>query len=156
FVRDRLATEAPDGLLDGGRHLRLDDDWQAGGIWRCEQVEGPSSVRLLPPDLPLHLGLTEGDETPDQAAHEEPQPGTVTVQSCRVILTGRDIGSGRLRLSGTMVGALAKTDELTLRLRHDGETSQGSVTVDRSNAELRGVPWPPSFYPGIQVQVNAE
>jgi hypothetical protein len=35
---DRLTRDQAEGVFASGVHLRLDDDWQAGGIWRAERV----------------------------------------------------------------------------------------------------------------------
>jgi hypothetical protein len=37
YIADALARDQRNGLLSTGVHLRLDDDWQAGGIWRAER-----------------------------------------------------------------------------------------------------------------------
>src|SRR5260370_11990780 len=61
YVADRLTREQPDGVLASGVHLRLDDDWQAGGIWRADRVNDRDqySLRPMPPTLPLGFGYTE-------------------------------------------------------------------------------------------------
>ena len=64
YVADTLcAASSKSGVLDDGVHLRLDDDWQAGGIWRAERVADPEhySLKTVPPALPLGLGYAESD-----------------------------------------------------------------------------------------------
>ena len=62
YVADALASEQKSGILPEGVHLRLDDDWQGGGIWRAERcTRSPSfdSRKSVPPLIPLGLGYTE-------------------------------------------------------------------------------------------------
>ena len=156
FIRDRLEAEAREGLIEGGKHLRLDDDWQAGGVWRCERIDGPNSITLLPPDLPLHLGLAEAvgvlaDDQPPPPMDEE-----VTVRTATRPLSREQIRAGRLPLSSGMLEQLADAETFTLRLRHNGETVDQSVALDSVAKTLVGISWPPSFFPGIKVSVNAE
>ncbi|MBE0429653.1 MAG: hypothetical protein IBX61_07245 [Thermoleophilia bacterium] len=156
YISDRLEGEAPRGLLEGGIHLRLDDDWQAGGVWRCEQIDGPSSITFLPPDLPLHLGLAEAEGVAESESEAGAQPEAVTVHSFTVALTGRDIAGGVLRLPPRVVGEVSNSQPTTLRLRHDGDYWEQEAALDRATAQVNGIPWPPSFYPGIRVYGNIE
>jgi hypothetical protein len=70
------ATTAADGLLPGGVHLRVDDVWQAGGIWRTQREPIPAPVLATDPRTPLGLGhqpvTATGDDSP------EPGPGAST------------------------------------------------------------------------------
>jgi hypothetical protein len=156
FMRDQLRTEAPDGLLGDGLNLRLDDDWQGGGVWRCERLDSPTSIALLPPDLPLHLGLAEAGPIPMKESPVDSEPEVVTVQGFMVALTRRDIASGRLRMPRRVVEALASPGAVTLRLRHEGETVEQTAELDRGADAIMGIPWPPSLYPGVRIHGNVE
>ncbi len=61
YVAESLQREQRSGVLADGVHLRLDDDWQAGGIWRAEIVDDPDrySLATVPPLIPLSLGYAE-------------------------------------------------------------------------------------------------
>jgi hypothetical protein len=67
-----LAAAATDGLLPGGVHLRVDDVWQAGGLWRSAREPVPSTVLATDPRTPLGLGHQPG--VPDGT--ESAQPGS--------------------------------------------------------------------------------
>ncbi|MEU4161696.1 hypothetical protein [Actinoplanes sp. NPDC026670] len=80
------AAGAPDGLLPGGIHLRVDDTWQAAGIWRAQREPIPAVVLATDPRIPLGLGhqpdtpteppLTdEPVPTAEPAAAPDPAPG---------------------------------------------------------------------------------
>lgn len=68
MVGDVLADAAPDGVLvrAGAQvHLRLDDAWQSGGIWRTERLEATSSCPLVEVDPTRPLGLGASGEAAD-------------------------------------------------------------------------------------------
>jgi hypothetical protein len=54
---DYATRAADDGVLPSGTHLRLDDAWQGGGIWRASSPPGPYAN--LDPLVPLGLGWAE-------------------------------------------------------------------------------------------------
>jgi hypothetical protein len=157
YVRDRLLDEAPKGLLADGRHLRLDDDRQVGGIWRCERIEGNSSLTGIPPTIPLHLGYNEANPNsapnPDET---EPEPVPTTVQGFRVALTGRDLALGRLRLPDRITHILGKRRKFTLRLRHDEDQDDQDVDLETRGRALTGIVWPLSCFPGLLLWCNVE
>ncbi|MGH3025568.1 MAG: hypothetical protein ACRDLR_03895, partial [Gaiellaceae bacterium] len=111
YVTDALRLEQRTGVLPDGVHVRLDDDWQAGGIWRAETVDDPARYSLgsVPAIIPLGLGYAETrsdlpvQETP--SAEEEPIASSQT--GFTVVLTVRDRQLGRLRLPAQVVDALA-------------------------------------------------
>jgi hypothetical protein len=57
---DYATREADDGVLPSGAHLRLDDAWQGGGIWRASAP--PGSYAHLDPLVPLGLGWAESQQ----------------------------------------------------------------------------------------------
>ena len=157
YVADGLTREQPDGVLASGVHLRLDDDWQAGGIWRAERAGDRDrySLRTLPPILPLGLGYAEasgaGEAAEPMSADEQPIGSSQT--GFRVALTLRDRALGRLRLSVAAAQALA-LDVIDVAIRH-GEIRERHQ-VRRDGSSLYGVEYPWDLHPGIVLQGNVE
>ncbi|MFI6133316.1 hypothetical protein [Micromonospora sp. NPDC051141] len=54
-----VATSAIDGLLVNGVHLRIDDQWQAAGVWLAQPEPVQIDVRGVDPLRPLALGYHE-------------------------------------------------------------------------------------------------
>ncbi len=179
FVLDHLAALAPDGILQPTTHLRIDDNWQAGGIWRSEQLTSRSTLCDLPPWIPLGLGYASsvGAGTTDEAAiaakplaqQPEPEPEIVELTTSlavfRTPLRSLDLNEGRLRVPVPVATGLAATlagrgdDRLGLRVSHDGTTLDPEeafhwVRLDPDDLALLGVDWPVGFYPGIFVTVS--
>ena len=65
---DYATREADDGVLPSGAHLRLDDAWQGGGIWRASTP--PGSYAHLGPLVPLGLGWAESQQPPAPEVEE--------------------------------------------------------------------------------------
>ncbi|MEU0112772.1 hypothetical protein ABZ137_03360 [Streptomyces bobili] len=70
----RCDSDEDTGLLRNGVHLRLDDPWQGGGIWRAEHPRTAPADRA--PDEPLGLGWQ--DSLPPHAAQPVPEPEPVS------------------------------------------------------------------------------
>jgi len=157
YVADRLTREQPDGVLASGVHLRLDDDWQAGGIWRAERAGDRDrySLRTVPPILPLGLGYAEasgaGEATEPTSTDEQPIASSQT--GFRVSLTRRDRALGRLRLSVAAAQALAP-GVIDVVIRH-GEIPDRRQ-VQRDGSTLYGVEYPWDLHPGIVLHGNVE
>ena len=124
FTIDWLAQSAGDGVLttaSGPVHLRLDDPWQAGGVWRAQLLGGLADpICSLPPDMALGLGYAEatgqhlewpdlGQETEDLEPEPEVIETAATEIGARVVLTGTDIDAGRLRLPFPFAEAVERT-----------------------------------------------
>jgi hypothetical protein len=77
-------------------HIRLDDAFQGGGIWRAEQVE--DDVDLDPVDLPLALGWRESAEPSSLLA--DPLNTTIKVTEARVPSSGAVTGDDSSQRSG--------------------------------------------------------
>lgn len=160
YVRNRILAEAPDGLLPdnlhtANLHLRLDDDRQAGGIWRCERVDGHTSLTLVPPTFPLGLGYSEVcPET--EFTEPELDPVPTSMQGFRVTLTKRDINLGRLRLPERIVGTLGAHSEIQLRLRYGEECDNQNVRFEPEARMLTDIAWPFDFFPGLILHCNVE
>jgi len=156
-----------DGLLPDRIHLRLDDAWQGGGVWRTEHPG--SAHRTIEVIEPLGLGwastiapaapaLTPTPTEPEPAPVEEPddflvdqdqEPVTeLTVTDSQVtwthILRLSHQIDGRLPLPAPVVAHLRTVDlpgvRMRLSLRHDGypmDAACASQLVDRKLHETR-------------------
>jgi hypothetical protein len=145
-IGDYARREADDdGVLPSGAHLRLDDGWQGGGVWRASNPPGPNA--RIDPLVPLGLGWIESHQPP--AA--EPLPPTAEPELAPVddieppdaLDSGADLLSVTdshmswtvtLRLAHTLTGVATLPDrvveefeaawlvgaKLRLRLTHDG------------------------------------
>jgi hypothetical protein len=148
------------GSLPSGGHLRLDDAWQGGGIWRVSHPAGPYASH--DPLAPLGLGWLESQPPAVEAAPltAEPEPRE------RLSITDSQIDwAAPLRLSHHIAGTLPLPARLMeemqpgavrLRLEHDGydldpdETDQiVRVEHGQSRLGLAGVDWPLEYFPGI-------
>jgi hypothetical protein len=146
-IGDYARREADDdGALPSGVHLRLDDGWQGGGVWRASDPPGPYA--RIDPLVPLGLGWIESHQPPTV----EPLPPTTAEPELAPvddIEPPDDLDSGAdllsvtdshlswtvtLRLAHTLTGVAALPDrvveefetsglvgaKLRLRLTHDG------------------------------------
>jgi hypothetical protein len=158
YVSDSLRFEQRSGVLADGIHLRLDDDWQAGGIWRAEVVRDPRyySLATVPPLIPLGLGYAETrkDLPPAETLAAEEQPISSSQTGFTVVLTIRDRLLCRLRLPAKAVEALAQ-GELDVQLVHDNRRERVSK-MKRAGDAVYGVEWPWSCHPGIVLRCNIE
>jgi hypothetical protein len=145
-------------VLADGIHLRLDDDWQAGGIWRAEVVRDPHyySLATVPPLIPLGLGYAETrkDLPPEETLAAEEQPISSSQTGFAVVLTMRDRMLCRLRLPAKAVEALAQ-GELDFHLVHDNSRER-VPKMKRGGDAVYGVEWPWSCHPGIVLRCNIE
>jgi hypothetical protein len=176
-IGDNARREADDdGAQPSGAHLRLDDDWQGGGVWRASDPPGPYA--RIDPLIPLHLGWAESQQPPE--VQPPPQPAAEPelappddIDSSADLLSVTDSHMSwtvTLRLAHTLTGVAALPArvveeleaaglvraKLRLRLTHDGyeldpQEADHAVTVTRSGprARLTGIEWPLEFFPGI-------
>lgn len=157
YVGEILASEQEGGILPEGVHLRLDDDWQGGGVWRAESVKDPAfySLKSVPPLIPLGIGYNASQEvagSPETfAVVEEPIASSQT--GFRIPLTRRDRELGRLRLSPQAAQSLAP-GAVDVFLRHDDVRSRWGAERDANS--LYGVQYPLDFHPGIVLHCNVE
>ncbi|MHB8376250.1 MAG: hypothetical protein ACYDEB_04770 [Dehalococcoidia bacterium] len=157
YIADKLSTDQSSGVLATGVHLRLDDDWQSGGIWRAERVVDPErySLKAVPAVIPLGLGYAESAPAPEVtemlAADEQPIAASQT--SFRVALTRRDRELGRLRLSREAATVLA-AGEVDVAIRHD-ETRE-RYGAERDGTALYGIRYPLALHPGVVLHCNVE
>lgn len=168
---DTLAVEAADGDWNGV-HLRLDDTWQGGGLWRAELL-GTVTPVAADPAVALGLGwvahtggvidrappidedLELDDEDDDDLSWEVvDSDATWTVH-----LTNADLDRDRLRvpkpISGLVVANLHTVgqDQILVLLRHDGdpESREWSRVDDDGHLSVR---WPLGVWAGTTVRVT--
>lgn len=174
----RRDVDEDTGLLADGVHLRIDDTWQSGGIWRAER---PGVVQ---PDVdvtdPLGLGWAEAagllthptpetepepDPEPELELEEEPEDEgrLLSVTDSQVMWTQTLRLAHQLRsylpvpakLAALWDGVL-KPGPVKLAVHHDGHTlepgeASQDVTLERHGDTwiLTGVTWPWEFFAGI-------
>ncbi|MGW2983331.1 hypothetical protein [Streptomyces goshikiensis] len=164
-----LADIVSDGRQGDGIDLRVDDQWQQGGIWRAQSVPTTSLLDGLDPLVPAGIGFAEvaGAEAAKGVNADDgvrSDAGRVHVEHIddelvvlTVALSKADLSAGRLELTGP-VKKLLPTGSLVLRLHHDGddlEAGAGVQPVHPGWSGVAGVSWPPSMYPGIRLTVAA-
>jgi hypothetical protein len=157
FVADKLEIDQAEGTLPSGVHLRLDDDWQQGGIWRAEIVEDPPRYALghIPPLIPLALGYS-GSASIGLVEEERLEPDLIPDSQThfRFPLRLRDRELGRLRLTTETLASLAP-GEIEVRLRHNG-SHKLFEKPELEDGVLYGITYPFELYPGIILHVKVE
>ncbi|UOZ07020.1 hypothetical protein [Amycolatopsis sp. WQ 127309] len=135
-VHANLAIGDGAARLDGFE-VRLDDPWQAGGVWRAAPCSAPD-------DEPI----------PDDVVVEH-LDSTLTVVT--VALRATHIDNGVLPLP-SYVTELLPHENMIIDLFHDGEPLDDAMRVQDvvlRDDRLTGITWPFGFYPGIKVTVAA-
>lgn len=166
---DTLAADAADGDWNGV-HLRLDDPWQGGGLWRAELLGTVTPVRA-DPAIALGLGWVaytgggidrvpaadedlELDDEEDDLAWEVVNSDA----SWTVHLTNADLDRDRLRVPkpiSELVAANLHTvgqDQILVLLRHDGDPESRSWS--RLNDGHLSTTWPLGVWAGTTVRVT--
>lgn len=155
YILGRLAIDAPHGVLPGGQHLRLDDAWQSGGIWRSQAHAANKLISGVDPAIPLRLGYAESSgprpvSGPDRLISTSPH-------GWRTTLNLTDLSRYEVRVSDSALAMLAGRQTVRVRLRHDNELVIDKVVgVNRDLRVLAGVEWPMAFFPGITVFSQVE
>lgn len=155
YIADCL-TSADKGEGDAHLHLRLDDDWQGGGVWRAERIaEGSVSAFVsLDPTIPLGLGYAGTQSMTEEEPIESDEMSLASSQKAfRVPLTQRDRILGRLRLPTDVANMLAD-GPVDVVVRGDGGAER--TPVRREGSWLFGVSYPLSFHPGTILLGNVE
>jgi hypothetical protein len=172
FVADALRT-AENGLIrrydDGPFHLRLDDAWQWGGVWRSEHIEHGRlpSYAYVPPLVPLGLGADEQRRRNGATiATPAARPAAEIVISSdrkqwRVTLTDRDIDEGMLPL-GAAESLLGRRAGAPFRLKIGVEDRRAHtpifndcVQVDPRRHVITGVKWGFEAFAGVHLYCSA-
>ena len=148
-----------EGLLPDERHLRLDDDWNWGGIWRVERYHGePPSHSRFHPLMPLGLGYASTtDNLPSTPPRDESEPMIdVNDQQWTVTLRRVDIEYGDLPLSAAAIAELPNESRILMETNIVGVRSLGRTNrpIDRERRLLRDINYPPEFFPGVQLRCS--
>lgn len=169
-IGDDVRGQSDDhGALPSGVHLRLDDAWQGGGVWRASLPAGPYASAN--PLLPYGLGWLES--LPFPALDEQQQDAEifgVTDSQLLAISDSHLTWTASLRLSHLLAGTVPLPPRVAeeieasgllgapmrLLLRHDGcdldaaeETQDVGCTRSTRGLRLSGVAWPLEFFAGI-------
>lgn len=179
---DILGEEAPTGDWNG-IHLRIDDTWQGGGLWRTERLgaEGPIAAE---PAVALGLGWAEhtggiarrpslrGDmpvDVPDWYRSDGDEDGAEegdadwelvgSEVTWLVHVTGADIDTARLRVP-TQISELVRNalhakgqDRLVVAFSHAGEAEQRFWIEPGGDGHL-DMDWPLGLWPGTTVRCS--
>lgn len=175
YVLDILAERAPDGVLDtpaGPVHLRIDDAWQHGGVWRTAAlVGGWDPVCAIAPDVALGLGFAQSEgPVPTEIASDDGDLELTLVSPTElggaVVLSAGDVAGGRLRLDRRLLEDLSQCvaragTDLVVRLAVEGfelDTLDRTHLVRFSDSggvqALLGVAWPWPFICGARPTVR--
>ncbi len=169
-IGDYARRDADDtGILPSGAHLRLDDPWQGGGVWRASIPPGPHAT--IDPLVPYGLGWLD--------TRPPPPPELDSADAARDLDSGADVLSVTdshvswtvtLRLAHQLAGVAPLPERVThelsvagligttlrLVLAHDGyeldpADATQAVTVAAADGvtRLTGVAWPLEFFAGI-------
>lgn len=177
---DILGENAPTGDWNG-THLRIDDTWQGGGLWRTERLgaEGPIAAE---PAVALGLGWAEHTGGAE-VARRPPLHGEAPVDApdwyrgdgegngdgdwelvgsevtWLVHVTSADIDTGRLRvptqISDLVRNALHVKDQtrLVVALTHAGEPEQRFWVEPGGDGHL-DLDWPLGLWPGTTLRCS--
>lgn len=135
-VHANLAIDGEAARLEG-LDVRIDDPWQAGGVWRT----APYPAR--------------GEEPIEDDVLLEHLDNTLTVFT--VALRATHIDNGVLPLPSSAV-ELFPHQNMIIDLFHEGEPLDDAMRVQEvvlKDNRLTGITWPFGFYPGIKVTVAA-
>jgi hypothetical protein len=158
-IADQLGA---DGLIaDEHLHVRLDDDWQGGGIWRAVRYEGvPPLEARFGPLVPLGLGYAETSGEEGLAgitlAGVPPEPAERTDRAWRVPLRLIDLHYRDLPLDAEAVARLKPDATEVIVEISDGENPprRKPRPLDRQRRVIHGMLWPVTFTPGTIVSYS--
>jgi hypothetical protein len=168
WLAEQLDDRAAGGIVatvDGPVHVRLDDRWQHGGLWRTEPADDPSLLWYLraPLDRPLGLGAGVADAAtvPDEPSHaddDEVETLSDTEAVWTVVLHADDFTAGRLPVPPEVARHIP-TGPVAVRLTHRTGPAGLTDTTTRAwqtrwrydDKELTGLGWPASLPVGIRL-----
>jgi hypothetical protein len=150
-VADRIGEQ---GLLHGSNvHVRLDDEWQAGGTWRAVRYEdAPPPEARFGPLVPLGMGYAEASGEAGLDTTLEPGPEPVaerSERSWRVPLRLIDLHHLDLPLDPAALAMLPPDACEVLVEFSDGTPGRRRPRpLDRARRLVRQMPYPVSLVPG--------
>ena len=168
---DTLAADAADGDWNGV-HLRLDDPWQGGGLWRTELL-GTVTPVSAEPAVALGLGWvaytggvidrvpeTNDDLNLDEVDQDDPAWDLVGSDvTWTVHLSNADLDNDRLRVPKQISELICANlytvgqDRILVRLRHDGDRESRAFSRLDGGGHLTAV-WPLGAWAGTTVRVT--
>lgn len=157
------------GVLSSGAHLRLDDGWQGGGVWRASVPPGPYT--RISPIVPYGLGWLDSLPIPHDQGDDELPDRDVERADMLSVGDSQISWTSTLRLSHQLDGTSSPlperaaeeitasgllTSQIRLEITHAGqrldreeETQEVSVCSGHGKTRLAGVAWPLDLFPGI-------
>jgi hypothetical protein len=155
-VVDRIG---PDGLLaDAKVHVRLDDEWQGGGVWRSVRyIDGPPAESRFGPLVALGLGYAEssGDVRAADMASEEDLTAERSDRWWRIPLRLIDLHHRDLPMDRAAIEMLAPDVQEVLLDFNDGKPgARRRRPLDRSRRLVREMPYSISLVPGTIVSYS--
>lgn len=178
-IADYLAGPVPIGAIASAGHVRLDDAWQGGGVWRTEHPAGPySGIDSL---QALGLGWLESQTgqcaasdkagpDPDSEPHRPDETQLLGITDSQLSwmapLRLVHLLEGRCPLPEKVVEEMASSGlarpasrGLRMILRHEevellpDEATQDGVALDvaAGRGRLVGIAWPLEMLPGVKV-----
>ena len=168
-IADYARREADElGVLPGGAHLRLDDPWQGGGVWRASMPPGAHST--VDPLVSYGLGWLESAPSPEGLLRQDLGLEELEPADVLAVTDSHLSWTVTLRLTHILNGVAVVPDRvadelesaglvdagLRLVLTHDGydldptEATQSVILKrDRQRIQVATVAWPLEFFPGI-------
>ena len=153
-IADHIGT---DGIV-GATAIRLDDEWQGGGVWRAVAFhDAPPPETHFAPLVALGMGYAErsGLAGISSAAAEtgEPEAPERSERGWRVPLRRIDLECRDLALAPEAVAMIKAGADTILVEIDDGITKarRKPLPLDRERRFVRMVPYPPRFAPGTIV-----
>ncbi|MHB8891190.1 MAG: hypothetical protein ACYC65_04015 [Candidatus Limnocylindrales bacterium] len=157
-VTDRIG---PDGLIRGSNvHVRLDDEWQGGGVWRSVRfADTPPPESRFGPLVALGLGYAESsDNTSPTNAGPEHQEDLVADRSdrwWRIPLRLIDLHHRDLPVDRAAIEMLPPDVTELLVDFNDGKPGpRRRRPLDRERRLVREMPYPITLVPGVIVAYN--
>jgi hypothetical protein len=152
-VVDRIG---PDGVIpDSKVHVRLDDEWQGGGVWRSVRyVDDPPPESRFGPLVALGLGYAESSGESSQLApdREEDLAAERSDRWWRIPLRLIDLHHRDLPIDRAAVAMLPPNLTELLVDFNDGTPGQRRRRpLNRERRLVREMPYPISLFPGIIV-----
>lgn len=168
YVAERVRTEgARVTALGQPYHLRRDDAWQSGGVWRTERLtattDSPWSV--YPPLMTLGLGAAGIDggaapAPPPAPGDHEPEPERIGEREWVSVVTLSALDNEALRIPEAALRLLPpRTERVRLRIFEAGRARpilDARPDLDRAATALRGVPYDMRFVAGIKMYCSLQ
>lgn len=173
WLTRQINARADDGAIttvDGPVHVRLDDRWQHGGLWRTEPADQVDQLWYLrvPFDRPLGLGSSRSSsELPTSLAEQAPAsaPAVEEVEELSeteatwiVVLGSAEMADGRLPVPPEVARRLPD-GPVAVRLTHrtgpagltDVLSRTWRTSWRRGSDQLTGLGWPAALPVGIRL-----